>query len=98
LTRLDTTYSRGERGNTNTSTDEQHRLILQKVLRCRTEGTVDHDAGQDAVQRWAYVRADDLAACILFTFLTLFSALLVKVTTEHLGQVTGKVTDDADVD
>src|SRR6266567_6036979 len=46
---LEKQYPRGKRSNSNTSTDEEHGLILQKVLRCRAKGTVHHDTREDAV-------------------------------------------------
>ena len=85
--------SRGERSYTDTGADEQHRLILQKVLRGRPERTVDHDAGQHAVEGRVRARANDFATWVLLTPV----ALLVKVAAECLSQLAREITDDADV-
>ena len=88
--------SRGERCDADTSADEQHCLVLQKVFRGRAERTVDHDAGQHTVQGWVCARTDDPAAWVLLAFLTLV-ALLVKVAAERFGKLAREITDDTDV-
>jgi hypothetical protein len=91
-------YSRGKRSDSNTSTDEEHVLVLQKVLRCRAKGTVYHDTREDAVQRWVDVRAHDPATSSpLLALPALFSALFVKVAAEGIGEFTGKIANDTDV-
>jgi hypothetical protein len=87
------TNSRGERRNADTGADEQHRLILQKVLGGRAERTVDHDAGQHAVEGRVCACADDLATWVLLATV----ALLVKVAAECLSHVAREIADDADV-
>ena len=75
-----------------------HGLVLQKVLRCRAEGTVHHDAREDAVHRWVDVRAHDPAtSSALLALLALFSALFVEVAAERFSEFTGEIADDADV-
>ena len=85
--------SRGERRDTDTGADEQHCLVLQKVFRGRAERTIDHDAGQHAVQGRIRARANDLAAWVLLALL----ALLVKVAAECLGKVAREIADDTNV-
>ena len=95
---LEKQHSRGKRSDSDTSTDEEHGLVLQKVLRCRAEGTIHHDAREDAVHRWADVRTHDPAtSCALLALLALSSALFVKVAAERFGEFTGEIADDADV-
>ena len=87
-------YSRGERSNTDTSTDERHGLVVQEVLGRRTEGTVDHDTREDTVDGRVRSRTNNLASGLLL--LTL--ALLVEVAADGLGELRRKVTNDTDVD
>ena len=82
---------RRERGDTNTRTDEQHRLVVEEVLRRGAERPVDHDAGQHAVNGRVRCGADDLAAGLALL-------LPVEVAADGLGEVPGEVADDADVD
>jgi hypothetical protein len=89
------TNSRSERCNANTGADEQDRLVLQKVFRCRAKRTVDHDTGKHAIEGWVRARADDLATWVLLLLAAV--ALLVKVAAECLGQVAREIADDANV-
>ena len=78
---------------TNTSTDEQHGLVVQEVLRRRTERTVDHDSGKDAVEGRVSGGTEDLALAALLALI-----LLAEIATARLRQSLGKVADDTDVD
>ena len=50
-----------ERRHTDTRADEQHRLVVQEVLRRGPERPVDHDAGEHTVNRRVRSGPDDLA-------------------------------------
>lgn len=85
-------YVRCEWGHTNTSTNEQHGLILQEVLACASEGAIHHNPRQDTVDRWGhYHRTRNIA-----TFLAL-TAFSVEIASEGLGKRTSEVTNDSNV-
>lgn len=90
----DRLQDRRERRHTNTRADEEHRLVVQEVLRRRAERPVDHDAGEHAVNRRVRSGPDDLAASLVLFAL----AFLFKFAADSLGERAREVTDDTDVD
>ena len=84
---------RGERRNTDTTTDQENRLVLGEILRRATERTVDHDTGESLVERRRGVRADELASdgCVAL-------ALVLEVAAADAGELAREVADDTDVD
>lgn len=83
-----------ERRDADTGADEEHGLVVQEVLGRGAEGTVDHDTGEDTVDRRVGRSADDLAASLVLLAL----ALLFEVATDSLGEGRSEVTNDTDVD
>lgn len=81
-----------ERRDADAGADEQHRVVVQKVLRGRAERAVDHHAREHAV----HGRGHDLAALVV-TALAALVALGVEVAADGLGERAGEIADDADV-
>ena len=82
------------RGARSTFRTLRHGLEVEEVLGRRTERTVDHDTGENAVDRGVRGGADDLAArAVLFALAPLF-----KVAANSLREGASEVTDDTDVD
>jgi hypothetical protein len=86
---------RSERSDTNTSTDEEDRLVIKELLRRSTKGTVNHDTRKSAVHRGVGVRADNLATGGVLAALV---PLRAKVASEGLGERRREITLDTDVD
>lgn len=85
--------NRGERRNTDTSTDEHGNLVLEHILRCRAERSVDVNAGKDTTKSRV-----DIAVVAVDSHHVGSSGLLVELAAQRLSQRTGEVTHHTDVD
>ena len=77
---------RSKRSDTDTSTDQEDRLILQEILTGASERTVDHDSGQNLADR----RDNE-------TSLLLGLVLGIEITSARLGESSSEVSDNPDV-
>lgn len=82
----DTLQNTGERRHSDTGSEQYRHLVLEDILRGSSEGSVNHDPGQNCHQTIAIAQ----------TLFPLSDTLCV--TSEFLGQLLGKVSDDTHVD
>ena len=79
--------SRSKRSDTNTGTNQKHRLILQKILTSASERTIDHYSRQN------HVNGRDNETSLLLSLV-----LGIKITSARLGKSASEVANDSDVD
>src|ERR1700729_1998887 len=87
-------HSRGKGRHTDTSADEQNSFILEEVLTSTSERTVNHNSGQNTVDRGIGGSANNLSASCS----SLFPIFGVEIAPHSFGQRTGEVTHNTNVD